>query len=136
KTVVHGHSFTGNQLGSAAALASLQLLQSADSMNARRNLESALRLSVAKLWDLPNVGDIRQEGTVVGVELVKDWRTREPFNLTERAGIRVCDEMTNHGVLTRPIGNVVALMPPYCTTAEQAGKIVWALKQTLQKLFG
>lgn len=136
KTFFHGHSFTGNQLGSAAALASLQLLQTTESISARRKLESALRSSVVKLWDLPNVGDIRHEGTAVGVELVKDWRTRAPFNLTERAGIRVCDELATHGVLTRPIGNVVVLMPPYCTTAEQAEEMVWALKESVQKVFG
>ncbi|HMC28873.1 MAG TPA: adenosylmethionine--8-amino-7-oxononanoate transaminase [Verrucomicrobiae bacterium] len=136
KTFFHGHSFTGNQLGSAAALASLQLLQTAESMAARRKLESALRKSLVKLWDYPNVGDIRQEGTVVGVEFVKDWKTRQPFDLSERAGIRVCEEMANHGVLTRPIGNVVVLMPPYCTTSEQAEEIVWALKQSVQKVFG
>ena len=105
-------------------------------MAARRKLESALRKSLVKLWDYPNVGDIRQEGTVVGVELVRNWKTRQPFDLSERAGIRVCEEMANHGVLSRPIGNVVVLMPPYCTTAEQAEEIVWALKQSVQKVFG
>src|SRR5438445_2677132 len=84
KTFFHGHSFTGNQLGGAAALASLQLLQTTESMNARRNLEAALRNSVTQLWDFPNVGDIRQEGTVVAIELVKDWKTRQPFDLTAR----------------------------------------------------
>ena len=136
KTFFHGHSFTGNQLGSAAALANLQLLQSTESMTARRNLECALRRSLKQLWDLPNVGDIRQEGTVVGIELVKDWRTRKPFDLTERGGIRVCEEMANHGVSTRPIGNIVVLMSPYCTTAEQAEEIVSALKKSVQKVFG
>ena len=79
------------------------------------------------LWALPNVGDIRQVGLVAGIELVKDWRTREPFALREHAGIRVCEAMARRGVLTRPVGNVIVLMPPYCTTRAQLQKMVAAL---------
>src|SRR2546428_12411655 len=60
KTFFHGHSYTGNQLGAAAALASLELLQSADSIRARQRLEQTLREELKTLWPLPNVGDIRQ----------------------------------------------------------------------------
>ncbi len=65
------------------------------------------------------MGDIRQVGLVAGIELVKNWQTREPFALGERIGIRVCDAMAARGVLTRPVGNVIVLMPPYCTTRTQ-----------------
>jgi adenosylmethionine-8-amino-7-oxononanoate aminotransferase len=85
---------------------------------------------------LPNVGDVRQVGLIVGVELVKDWRTREPFDLRERAGMRVCEAMAKRGVLTRPVGNVVVLMPPYCTTPEQAQKIVRTLADSVTGVFG
>src|SRR5579864_6535218 len=77
KTFFHGHSFTGNQLGATAALASLEILQSSNSISARHKLEDALRRELKTLWNLPNVGDIRQVGLVVGIELVRDWRTRE-----------------------------------------------------------
>jgi len=127
KSFFHGHSFTANQLGAAAALASLEILQSAASIHARRRLERVLGDELKALWQCPNVGDIRQVGLVVGVELVRDWRTREPFDLRERAGIRVCEAMARRGVLTRPIGNVVVLMPPYCTTPGQARRMVGAL---------
>jgi len=136
KTFFHGHSFTGNQLGSAAAIASLELLQSNASLERRRALAIGLRDCTAELWKLPNVGDIRQAGTVVGVELVKNVRTREPFPLTERAGIRVCEAMAKNGVLTRPIGNVVVLIPPYCTTSEQVEKIVSTLRNAVRQTFG
>ena len=134
KTFFHGHSFTGNQLGAAAALASLDLLQTAASIRARRRLEQALRDELQTLWRHPQVGDIRQVGLVAGIELVRDWRTREPFELRERAGIRVCEAMARLGVLTRPIGNVIALMPPYCTTPEQLHQIVNALSQSVNAL--
>ena len=127
KTFFHGHSFTGNQLGAAASLASLDLLHGIASIRARQRLEQCLRDELAELWRCPNIGDIRQVGLIVGVELVRCWRTRQPFNLRERAGIRVCEAMARQGVLTRPIGNVVVLMPPYCTTTAQVRQMVTAL---------
>ncbi len=134
KTFFHGHSFTGNQLGAAAALASLKLLQGTQSLRARRQLEQTLRQELPALWDLPNIGDIRQVGLIAGIELVKDWRTRQPFDLRQRAGPRVCEAMAKRGVLTRPVGNVIVLMPPYCTTPGQARRMVAAVSQGVQKL--
>lgn len=135
KAFFHGHSFTGNQLGAAAGLASLELLTSPPSIRARRVLEQILREELAALWSLPNVGDIRQVGLVAGVELVKNWRTRAPFDLRERAGIRVCAAMARRGVLTRPVGNVVVLMPPYCTTPAQTRRMVAALHEAIAETF-
>jgi len=130
-TFFHGHSFTGNQLGAAAALANLEILQSGASIRARCSLQITLQEELKSLWTMPNIGDIRQVGLVVGIELVKDWGTREPFDLRERAGIRVCEAMARRGVLTRPIGNVVVLMPPYCTTRDQVKQMVAALKEAI-----
>lgn len=135
KTFFHGHSYTGNQLGAAAGLASLEILQSRQSIKARARLEENLRAGLQSLWPLPNVGDIRQVGLVAGIELVKNWRTREPFDLRERAGIRVCEAMTARGVLTRPIGNVIVLMPPYCTTPSQLEKMIVAIRESIAQTF-
>jgi len=134
KTFFHGHSYTANPLGAAAALASLDLLDGAASARARRTLEEELATTLGALWSCPNVGDVRRVGLVVGVELVRNWRTREPFGLRERAGIRVCEAMARRGVLTRPIGNVVVLMPPYCTTPRQAGQMVAALREAVDEV--
>ncbi len=136
KTFFHGHSFTGNQLGASAALASLELLHSRASVHARARLQQALAAELKKLWALPNVGDIRQVGLTVGVELVRDWRTRQPFALRERAGIRVCEAMARRGVLTRPVGNVIVLMPPYCTTMAQVRTMVAALGDAVSEVLG
>ncbi len=136
KTFFHGHSFTGNQLGAAAALASLEILQTEKSARQRAQLQKNLREELQTLWSLPNVGDLRQVGLIAGIELVRNWRAREPFHLRERAGIRVCEAMAKRGVLTRPIGNVIVLMPPYCTTAEQTHKIVRVLDESVCEVFG
>ncbi|HZL79705.1 MAG TPA: aminotransferase class III-fold pyridoxal phosphate-dependent enzyme, partial [Candidatus Limnocylindrales bacterium] len=134
KTFFHGHSFTGNQLGAAAALASLDILQTEKSVRQRAQLQKNLHEELQSLWALPNVGDIRQVGLVAGIELVKNWRTRELFALRERAGTRVCEAMAKRGVLTRPIGNVIVLMPPYCTTRTQLQKIVSVLVESVAEL--
>ena len=134
KTFFHGHSYTGNQLGATAALASIDLLQNEPSVSARKELQHNLAKELAGLWSLPNVGDIRQVGLVAGIELVKDWRKREAFDLRERAGIRVCAAMARRGVLTRPIGNVIVLMPPYCTTAKQLHQMISALAESVEEV--
>jgi len=133
KTFFHGHSFTGNPLAAATALASTQLLSERQSLEHRLELESAFHDVLEELWSSPHVGDIRQVGLVAGIELVRNWRTRETFHLDERAGIRVCDAMARRGVLTRPIGNVIVLMPPYCTTRRQLRQIVNALRDGLDE---
>lgn len=131
KTFFHGHSYTGNQLGSAASLASIGLLNTAATR--RKKLAANLRSESKRLWMLPQVGDIRQAGCVLAVELVRDWQTREPFELIERAGIRVCDALAKRGVLTRPVGNVIVIMPPYCTTQRQVKKIFSALHNAIDE---
>jgi adenosylmethionine-8-amino-7-oxononanoate aminotransferase len=135
KTFFHGHSYTANQLGAAAALASLEILQSSASECARRALEQTLREELKSLWALPNVGDIRQVGLIAGIELVRNWPTREPFTPRERVGVRVCEAMAQRGVLTRPIGDVIVLMPPYCTSRKQARQMVSALHEACHEVF-
>ena len=133
KTFFHGHSYTANQLGAAASLANLELLENDKS---RLALEKALTEESKTLWTLDQVGDIRQVGTVMGIELVRNWRTREPFPLTARAGLRVCEAMTQQGVLTRPIGNIIVIMPPFCTTRPQLQKIFTALSVSIKTTVG
>lgn len=136
KSFFHGHSFTGNQLCAAAAMASLDILESAQSLQVRRALQENLAAELRSLWALPNVGDIRQVGLVTGVELVKNWRTREPLALRDRAGFRVCEAMARRGVLTRPVGNVIVLLLPYCTTPAQVRRVVGVLREAVGETLG
>ncbi len=135
KTFFHGHSYTANQLGAAAALASLEILRRRESVRARAVLQQTLAGELKQLWSLPQVGDVRQVGVMAGIELVRDWRTREAFALRERAGIRVCEALARRGVLTRPIGNVIVLMPPFCTTPVQVRKMISALVDSVKETF-
>jgi len=71
---------------------------------------------------------------VAGVVLVRDWRSRESFPVEGQVGLRVCRKMAELGVLTRPIGNVIVLMPPFCSTREQVAKMVWGLREAIASL--
>ena len=136
KTFFHGHSYSGNQLGASAALASLGLLDNPRGGLRRKKLEKLLSIELESLWSFARVGDVRQEGLVAGVELVADWKTRESFPLKAKIGIKVCEVMARKGVLTRPIGNVVPLLPPYCTTDGQLRKMVRVLRESIIEVLG
>ena len=134
KTFFHGHSFTGNPLGAAAGLANLELLNQPSGIRRRHALEARFTEELKPLWSCAHVGDLRQVGLVAGIELVRDWKRRTPYALAEQAGIRVCDAMRRRGVLTRPIGSVVVLMPPYCTTNVQLSQMVGALRESIDEV--
>ncbi len=75
-------------------------------------------------------------GLIAGIELVRNWRTRGAYNVRERVGIRVCEAMARRGVLTRPIGNVIVLMPPYCTTTVQVRRMISVLRESVEEVLG
>jgi adenosylmethionine-8-amino-7-oxononanoate transaminase len=127
KTFFHGHSYTGNALGCAAALANLKIFATENTLAQNSLLESFLAKSIARFWEHPHVGDVRQEGLICAVEIVRDFNTREPFPFTDRIGHRVCQAARKHGLLTRPVGDVLILMPPYCVTENQIAQMVEAL---------
>jgi len=119
RTFFHGHSYTGNQLGCAAALASLRLTLSGDSLAARQSIETVLTRVGQTFWAHPQVGDVRQEGCILAIELVQEFSTRQRFAPSLRLGARICEEASKRGLLTRPVGDVLVLMPPYCSTRTQ-----------------
>ena len=131
RTFFHGHSYTGNQLGCAAALASLSIFETEHTLEHIRSRAAALEKLVQRFWEHPNVGDVRCEGTICAIELVADFATRERFPIGRRAGFHVCERAKKHGLLTRPVGDVLVLMPPYCATDQQLEAAVDALWQAL-----
>ena len=84
-------------------------------------------------WQHPNVGDVRQEGTILAVEIVAERSSRKPFPAEERRGARICQAAKQFGLLTRPIGDVLILMPPYSTTSDELEQMVSALQKALAK---
>ncbi len=136
KTFFHGHSYTGNQLGCAAALANLQVFEEERTLERLPPLCERLRVGLEALRMLPHVGDVRHLGMIGAVELFKDVTTKEPFPLTDKMGIRVCAEMRQRGVLTRPIGNTIVLMPPYCMSVAQLDRVLSVLAESIRIVVG
>lgn len=135
KTFYHGHSYTGNQLGSAAAHANLDLLQDPEFEPSLQARIGTLRRLSQKFWDLPQAGDVRLEGFILAVELVADRETREPFPPEKRLGHAVCRRARDFGLLTRPVGDVLVLMPPYSTTESELETMVDALYRGIEAVF-
>ena len=136
KQFFHGHSFTGNQLGCAVALASLDLFER-DGVVARVQESSqfvARRLGA--MAALPHVGDVRRRGLMVGIELVADRETKEPYDWRERIGPRVCLRARELGMLTRPLGDVVVFMPPLVTERDDLDAMIGILELAIMDVTG
>jgi len=124
KTFFHGHSYTGNPLGCAVALANLDVIARERTLQKLRPKIAALHRLLQLLGQHPHVGDIRQLGFIVGIELVRDRKTKKPYPTTERVGMRVAAEARRLGLLIRPLGNVIVLMPPLSTTMKELRRMV------------
>lgn len=119
RTFFHGHSYTGNPLACAVALESLRLFRREGILS---KLQSKIRLferDLKRFQELPHVGEIRQRGLIAGIELVRDKRTKEPYAWEEKVGIRVCQSLRESGILLRPLGNVIVLMPPLAVSTRE-----------------
>jgi adenosylmethionine-8-amino-7-oxononanoate aminotransferase len=112
RTFYHGHTYTGNPLGAAAALASLDLLEAPAGLPSLPAKVERLKAQLDRLRALPHVGDVRQKGLMAGVELVADRATKRPFPPSRRTGAAACRFAREQGVLLRPLGDVVVVMPP------------------------
>jgi adenosylmethionine-8-amino-7-oxononanoate aminotransferase len=119
KAFLHSHSYTGNPLACRAALATLAIFRDEPVLERNRGLAARLRERLAPLADHPHVAEVRQTGMIAAVELVRDKATRTPFAASERRGLRVYRHGLEHGVLLRPLGDVVYFMPPYVVTPDE-----------------
>lgn len=124
KTFFHGHSYTGNALACAAALANLEIFRKEKTLANVKKKTRLLQKLLNPLADSPIVGDIRQCGLMAGIEFVKNKETREPFPVSERIGHRVAMECRDRGLLLRPIGNTVILVPPLATAEQELRQMV------------
>lgn len=112
KTFFHGHTYTANPLACAAAVASLKLFRKNRILEKMPAKIKLTRERLKNFYQIPITGDIRQEGLMVGIELVRDKKTREAFEPKEKIGVRVIERARTKGVMLRPLGPVIVLMPP------------------------
>ncbi len=131
KTFFHGHSYTGNPVGCAAALASLELFERDKIVARMPERVERLRKRLESIAALQTVREVRQCGFMVGIELVKDLSTGEPFPYAARMGHCVTLEARKRGVIIRPLGDVVVLMPPLAMSEEQLDRLVDVCRESI-----
>ncbi|MBY0524131.1 MAG: adenosylmethionine--8-amino-7-oxononanoate transaminase [Gemmataceae bacterium] len=134
KTFFHGHTYTGNPLGAAVALANLELMKNSGLIAQLPAKTERLRAHLERMARLPCVGDVRQQGLMAGIELVEQKSSRRPFAPSLRTGAAVCRKVREQGVLLRPLGDVIVVMPPLAIDLSLLDRLCDVLYNTLNQL--
>ncbi|UZP66734.1 adenosylmethionine--8-amino-7-oxononanoate transaminase [Desulfovibrio mangrovi] len=134
RTFFHGHTFTGNPLACSVAIRSLDLFTEDNLLEHVRSIAAHLTDCLAPLAGHPHVGDIRQRGIMIGIELVADRTDKAAFGIADRVGHRVCMAARKHGVIIRNLGDVIVLMPPLSVTHEEITLLCNAVGQAIAEV--
>jgi adenosylmethionine-8-amino-7-oxononanoate aminotransferase len=135
RTFFHGHTYTGNPLACAAALASLEIFARDRVLERLQSIIAHLARALATyVAPLPHVAAVRQRGLMVGIELQADPATRTPYPFEAAVGARVCQAIRRHGVILRPLGPVVVLMPPLCIATAEVDLLVRATAAAISEV--
>ncbi len=132
KTFFHGHSYTGNPLACAAALACLDLFEKERILERLQGKIRLLEENLRRMAELEHVGDVRNAGFMAGVELVREKETKEPYEWAEKMGWRVAYRARERGVFMRPLGNVVVIMPPLAIGEENLARLLDIIRESIQ----
>ncbi|WDI43416.1 adenosylmethionine--8-amino-7-oxononanoate transaminase [Bremerella sp. P1] len=119
KQLCHGHTFGGNPLSAAAAMATLDVFEQEDTLAQLPDKIQRIAEHLSRLIEHPHVGNVRQIGMIAAIELVKNRETGEHFPWTERHGHQVCQFALDHGLWIRPLGDVIVIMPPLAVSMDQ-----------------
>ena len=133
-TLFHGHTYSGNPLAAAAALANLKLFDELQTLTKLPPLVDQMAHRLQLMLQHPNVGDVRQYGMLAGVELVTDKSTRQAFPGNQEVGRKVCREALKHKVWLRPLGNVLIIVPPLIITESEVDLLFDGLNQALESI--
>lgn len=136
KQFFHGHTFSGNPLAAAAAIASLDLFRDEPVLENAKARAEQMALGLARIKTHRHVGDIRQRGTMVGIELVQQREGCKPFAKDQQVGNRVCQAVMERGVWIRPLGDVVVLMPPLSISQDETRLLVDAVCDSIVQVLG
>lgn len=134
KSFFHGHTYGGNPLGAAAALATLDVFDEEKTLERLQAKIARLGEHLERIGHLRAVGDCRQCGLVAGIELVRERQTKEPYPWSERRAWHVCDIARREGVLLRPLGNVVVIIPPLAISLEDLDTICLAAERGIARI--
>jgi lysine--8-amino-7-oxononanoate aminotransferase len=131
KTFFHGHTYTGNPLACAVALESLKLFKRERTLERLTPKILYLDSKWPELMERPYVGSIRQVGLMVGIELMRDKARKTPYAYEEQIGVRVCRRARDFGVILRPLGPVIVLMPPLCISLTELEFLYNVVKRSI-----
>lgn len=134
RTFYHGHTFTGNPLGCAAALASLDIFESDQTLETLPAKIDRMAEHLRRLADSPHVGDVRQCGMMAGIELVKDKATREAHPYGLQVGVQVCAHARQYGVILRPLADTIVIMPPLVISAENIDHLMNTVERCVNEV--
>lgn len=134
KTFFHGHTYTGNPLACAAALANLNLFEANQTLHHVQTTAHHLAKRLEAVAQLPHVGDIRQRGLMVGIELIADKSTSVRYPVARKMGYQVTDRCRDFGLILRPLGNVVVVMPPLAISTEQIDFLVDTVTHVIREV--
>jgi adenosylmethionine---8-amino-7-oxononanoate aminotransferase len=135
RTFFHGHSYTGNALACAAACACLDIFSEDAVLEASQSKIALLSQRLAEdIGPLPHVGEIRQCGFMIGIELVMDRAKRSAYPPELRMGARVTQDVRMKGVILRPLGDVIVLMPPLSITPDEIRSLVSATALSITEI--
>jgi adenosylmethionine---8-amino-7-oxononanoate aminotransferase len=135
KTFYHGHTFTGNALACAAANASIDLIFESNLLDSLDEKIEIITAALAPLGEHPNIGDIRQCGMMLGIELVADRTGPEFFNPDDRVGVAVCRAALKHDIIIRPLGDVITLMPAPAMDIATLRRLLDGVVKTINEYF-
>lgn len=131
KTFFHGHSYTGNPLACAAALACMDIFEREETLKNLLPRIDILEKRLRDICDLAHVGDVRNKGLMAGIELVKDKKTKEAYAWEDKMGWKVAHNAMSNGVFIRPLGNVIVLMPPLSISSENLERMLAVIKDAI-----
>lgn len=132
KAFLHSHSYSGNPLGCAAALATLELFDQQDVINQNRRTSNYIAEKLAPFAAHPNVSDFRQTGMVAALELTPDGSRERSYPWQERRGLRVYQHGLKNQAILRPLGNVIYLMPPYVITEPEIDRLATIIETGIE----
>jgi len=136
RTFFHGHTYTGNPLACAAAVANLEIFAEERVVESLAGKIERLTRALEPIAVLDHVGEIRQRGFMVGIELVADKATKESYPPAGRIGNRVIMEARKRGLIIRPLGDVIVLMPPLCITNEEIERLCEITLDSIRAVVG
>ncbi len=134
KTFFHGHTYTGNPIACAVAIENMRLFKKEQTLKKLKGKIALLKDKLRRFYDLPHVGEVRQRGFMVGIELVKNKKTKMPYPPEEKIGQKVTWEARRRGVIIRPLGDVIVLMPPLAISERMLKKLTDVVYSSIERV--